>query len=75
MSTVIEIESALELLSDEELRRVQRAVQELYRRRHGGIVYDDENGIVTEAELIASAEEAFLQYDKEEEARAQRPTR
>jgi hypothetical protein len=39
-------------------------------QRHDGIVYDDSYGVVTEADLIASAEEAFLAYDKEEQERA-----
>jgi hypothetical protein len=31
-----------------------------------GIIYDDAHGIVTEADLIASADEAFQAYDKAE---------
>jgi hypothetical protein len=75
MSTVVEIESVLPKLTTEELRRVEEAVHQQYRQRHDGIVYDDSHGVVTEADLIASAEEAFLTYDKEEQERAQRQAR
>jgi hypothetical protein len=75
MSTVAEIESALAQLTTEELRRVEQALHQQYRHRHDGIIYDDSHGVVTEADLIASAEDAFLAYDKEEQERAQRQTR
>ncbi len=70
MSTVSEIEAALPRLTTEELRRVEQAVHKQYRQRHDGILYDDSYGVVTETDLIASAEEAFLAYDKEEEKHA-----
>jgi hypothetical protein len=72
MSTVAEIESVLPKLTTEELRRVEEAVHQQYRQRHDGIVFDDCYGVVTEADLIASAEQAFLAYDKEEQERVQR---
>lgn len=72
MSTLNEIEAALSQLTTEEFRRVEQAVHQQYRQRHDGILYDDSYGGVTEADLIASAEEAFLAYDKEEEKRAPR---
>jgi len=75
MSTVVEIESALPTLTTEELRRVEEAVHQQYRQRQGGIVCDDSYGVVTETDLIASAEQAFLAYDKEEQEHAQRPAR
>jgi hypothetical protein len=75
VSTILEIEAALPKLTAEELQRVEQAVHEQYRQRHNGIVYDDSHGVVTEADLISSAEAAFLIYDKEEKDRAQRQTR
>jgi hypothetical protein len=75
MSTVVEIESVLPQLTTEELRRVEEAVHQQYRQRKDGIVYDDSYGVVTEADLIASAEQAFLAYDKEEQEHAQRQAR
>ena len=75
MSTVGEIESVLANLTTEELRRVEHAVHQQYRQRHDGIVCDDSYGIVTETDLIASADQAFLAYDKEEQDRAQRQAR
>jgi hypothetical protein len=50
-------------------------VHQQYRQRQDGIVCDDSYGVITEADLIASAEQAFLAYDKEEQERAQRQAR
>ncbi len=55
-------------LTTEELRRVEEAAHQQYRQRRDGIGYDDSYGVVTETDLIASAEQAFLAYDKEEQA-------
>ena len=74
MSTLSEIEAALSRLTTEELRRVKQAFHQQYRQRHDGILYDDSYGVVTEADLIASAEGAFLAYDMEEEKHAPRQT-
>ena len=75
MSTVAEITSALPNLSTEELQQIERSLISIYRQRNSGIIYDDAYGVVTEADLIASAEEAFLAYDKEEAKDASRPPR
>lgn len=75
MSTVAEIESALPQLTTQELVRVERALHQQYRQRGDALIYDDSYGVVTNADLIASAEEAFLAYDKEEEEHAQRRAR
>lgn len=73
MSTVTEIQAALPQLSTPELLQIEQSLHAIYRQRKDGIVYDDAYGVVTEADLIASAEEAFLAYDKEEEQNAHRP--
>jgi hypothetical protein len=75
MSTVVEIESVLPKLTTKELRRAEEAVRQQYRQRKDGIVYDDSYGVVTETDLIASAEQAFLAYEKEEQGNAQRQAR
>jgi len=75
MSTITEIEAVLPKLSTEELVRVEQAVHSQFRQRGGGIIYDDAHGIVTEADLITSADEAFQAYDKAESKHAKRPTR
>ncbi len=75
MSTVAEIEAALPTLTAEDLVRVEQAVHNQYRQRGGGIVYDDAYGVVTEADLIASADEAFQAYDRAEAEHAKRQTR
>jgi hypothetical protein len=54
---------------------VERSLHAIYRQRKDGILYDDAYGLLTEADLIASAEDAFLAYDKEEEKNANRPAR
>lgn len=66
MSTVAEIEAVLPQLSTDQLLRVEQALHQQYRQRGGNLIYDDSYGVVTDAHLIASAEEAFLAYDKEE---------
>ena len=75
MSTVAEIEAALPKLTAEELARVEHAVHKLYRQRGGGIIYDDSHGMMTEEDLIASADEAFQAYDKAEADNAKRQAR
>jgi hypothetical protein len=57
--TIAEIEAALPKLTTKELGRVERAVHNQFRQRGGGIIYDDTYGVETEADLIASAAEAF----------------
>ncbi|MCI0537342.1 MAG: hypothetical protein L0Z50_19170 [Verrucomicrobiales bacterium] len=74
MSTVAEIQAVLPHLTTQELMQVERALHAIYRQRKDGVIYDDAHGILTEAELIAAADEAFLAYDKEEE-NANRPPR
>jgi hypothetical protein len=68
MSTVAEIQAALPKLATRELIQLEQALHAIYRQRKDGLVYDDAYGVLTEADLIASAEEAFLSYDREEDA-------
>ena len=75
MSTVAEIEAALPKLTAPELAQIERALHNQYRQRGGGIVYDDDYGAVTEADLIASADEAFQAYDRAEAEHAKRKPR
>jgi hypothetical protein len=63
MSRVAEIEAALPKLTAPELAQIERALHNQYRQRGGGIVYDDDYGTVTEADLIVSADEGFQAYD------------
>lgn len=66
MSTVAEIAAVLPNLTNEELVRVEQAVHNQFRLRGEGIVYDDAYGVETEADLIASADQAFRAYDRAE---------
>jgi hypothetical protein len=66
MSSVAEIEAVLPTLTTDELQRIERALHEQYRARHSKIIYDDTYGVVTEADLMAAADEAFLEYEKDE---------
>lgn len=75
MSTVAEIEAVLPNLTKEELIRIEQAVHHQFRQRGGGLVYDDSYGVETETDLIASAERAFLIYDKAESENAKRQPR
>ena len=75
MSTIAEIEAVLPNLTSEELVQVEQAVHSQFRQRGGGIVYDDTHGVETEADLIASADEAFQTYDQAEAKNAKRQAR
>ncbi|HEY6227728.1 MAG TPA: hypothetical protein VI282_11460 [Verrucomicrobiae bacterium] len=66
MSTVAEIVAALPRLTGEELSRVEREVHRQVLQRSNAISYDDAYGVVSDKDLIASADEAFQEYDKEE---------
>ena len=59
----------------QQLMEIEQALHAIYRQRKSGLVYDDKYGTITEADLIASADEAFLLYDKEEQNNANRPPR
>lgn len=75
MSTLAEIQAALPQLSMGELKQIEQALHAIYRQRKDGIVFDDAHGVLTEADLIVSADTAFLEYDKEESENASRPPR
>jgi hypothetical protein len=75
MSTIAEIEAVSPNLTSEELVKVEQAVHSQFRQRGGGIVYDDTDGVETEADLIASADAAFQTYDQAEAKNAKRPAR
>jgi hypothetical protein len=75
VSTIADIEAVLPKLTAEELVRVEKAVHKQFRERGGGIIHDDAYGIETEADLIASADEAFQAYDKAEADHAKRKKR
>ena len=67
MSTVAEIEATLPRLSLEQLLHVEQALHEQYRQRGGNLIYDDAYGALTDADLVAAGDAAFLAYDREEE--------
>ena len=75
MSTIAEIEAVLPNLTAEELSFVERAIHSQFRQRGQGIVYDDTNGVETEADLIAAADVAFQSYDQAEAQHAKRQAR
>ncbi len=66
MSTLAAIEAAVPVLTIAELQHLEQTLHQLYRERGDGIVFDDKNGVVTEADLIAEADAAFCEYDREE---------
>jgi hypothetical protein len=66
MSSVAEIEAALPSLSPEDLRRVAQRIDELFRRVKGTAIYDDSYGLLSDADLIVAADQAFKEYDREE---------
>ena len=70
VSTVAEIEAALPKLTTEELVKLEIALHQQYQQRGTAITHDDTYGVVTEADLIAEADQAFQAYDKEEASHA-----
>jgi outer membrane PBP1 activator LpoA protein len=63
------------ILNARRRQRIERALHNQYRQRGGGLVYDDDYGTVTEADLIVSADEAFQAYDRAEAEHAKRQPR
>ena len=74
MNTIADIEAALPSLTIAELLQVQRAIRRQLLQRSESIVYQDAYGIITERELIASADETFQAYDQEESEVAKNAT-
>jgi hypothetical protein len=70
MSTLAEIEAAIDALPPDQLREVMRhahcRMNRLIARRY---FYDDADGRVGEDELVAEADAAFPAYDLDEESR------
>ncbi|MEQ1858493.1 MAG: hypothetical protein ABMA13_01005 [Chthoniobacteraceae bacterium] len=70
MSTLAEIEAAIDALPPEQLREVARHAQSrvsaLAARRY---FYDDAAGRTGDDEMIAEADAAFLAYDLDEDRR------
>ncbi len=75
MSTLTEIEAALSKLSDAELKQLAADLDRLFRERKGASIYQDTHGSLSEADLIVAADRAFQEYDKAEEADADRKAR
>ena len=75
MSTVAEIEAVLPKLTTEQLQQIERAVHKQFLQRADGVIYKDKYGVVTEGDLIASADEAFQAYDQAEADETQRRAR
>ncbi len=75
MSTLAEIESAVSVLSTEDLQNLERTLHRLYQQRGAHLLYDDRHGSTSEEDLIAEADIAFMAYDRAEEAHATAQTR
>lgn len=66
MSTLAEIESAAAGLTTEELRHLEKTLHEIFQKRGVGVIYDDDYGAMSDEQLIAEADAAFLAYDEAE---------
>lgn len=71
-STLTEIAAALPKLTDAELKQLAAELDRLFRERKGALIYQDAHGTLSEADLMIAAERAFQEYDKDEEADANR---
>ncbi|MBM3883350.1 MAG: hypothetical protein FJ387_27190 [Verrucomicrobia bacterium] len=69
MSTVSEIQAALQDLSPEDLQAVDAALRSQFRSRKLGILYDDAYGLWTEEDQASAAAAAFALMDHEESSR------
>ena len=68
MSTLAEIEAAIDALPPEDLREVLRHAQSrMSRVTSQRYFYDDAHGRINEADLVAEADAAFLAYDSDED--------
>ena len=65
MSTVAEITEAIPLLTNAELREIERKLLVEYRERKVGIIFDDSYGTLTEEDLRAIQEDALRIIDGE----------
>ena len=75
MTTLAEIETAVSVLSTEELHNLERTLHKIYQQRGAHLLYDDRHGTTSEEDLIAEADIAFMAYDRAEEAHARGQTR
>ena len=66
MSTLTEITTAADGLTTEEIVQLERSLHELLRRRGVGLVYADSYGSLSDQQLLADADAAFLAYDQAE---------
>ena len=64
MSNVAEIQAALPVLGNDELRQVEETVRQLYRKRKVGIIFDDAYGLWTEADQASAAAEVFKLFER-----------
>ena len=64
MPTIRQIIAALSNLSTGELQHIEQVIHNLYRTRHGHIIYDDDYGIWTEEDQNSVAAEVFELLDK-----------
>lgn len=70
MSTLAEIEAAIDALPPDQVREVLRHAHcRINCLTAGRYFYDDADGRVGEDELVAEADAAFLAYDLDEESR------
>jgi len=61
------IRALLRELTVRDLQKVEEEIHSAYRRRGVGIVYDDAYGVLTEVDLLSTADEAFQELDRDEE--------
>jgi len=66
MNTVAEIEASLPELSTPELRRIEKTIRGLYRKRNAPVLYDDLYGVWTEDDQTAAASMVFEVFEEEE---------
>ncbi len=61
-----QIASAAESLTDEDVLKLDRRLHQILRDRGVGLIYDDNYGSMSDSQLLAEADAAFLAYDEAE---------
>jgi hypothetical protein len=61
-----EITSAVAELSTEEILALEQSLHQILRQRGAGLVYLDDYGTATDAQLLSEADAAFAAYDAAE---------
>jgi|GEM_PF-490384 len=64
--SVEEMQAEIRRLSVADLQKLEDSIHAVYRSKRVGLLYDDAHGVLSEVDLVAAADAAFLEYDRNE---------